>query len=242
MPFRFPNESDEYRTGRDALLDAEVELRAHSEAVAQQRRALPLGGKLGGDYRFEQVRAGEVSQVPFAELFGEHEHLLLYTMMFGREWDAPCPSCTSFVDGMNSNWYAVDETTAIAVVADAGPQQLLAWAEKRGWTIPLFSGGETSFILDYAGFDATDPAMCSILNAFRRTDDGVYHTWGSELLGRPMESGHPRHVDPIWPMWNLLDASAGGRGDAIVPRQDFEHRYFSKVVLGQDVDGGDCCH
>ena len=43
--FRFPNESDDYRKARDALLDAEVELRAQAEAVAEQRRQLPMGGR-----------------------------------------------------------------------------------------------------------------------------------------------------------------------------------------------------
>ncbi len=37
----FPNESDEYRAERDALLDEEIALRRHSEAVAEQRRGLP---------------------------------------------------------------------------------------------------------------------------------------------------------------------------------------------------------
>ncbi len=41
---RFPNESDEYRRARDALLAEEIELRRHIERVAEQRRALPAGG------------------------------------------------------------------------------------------------------------------------------------------------------------------------------------------------------
>ncbi len=40
----FPNESDEYRAARDALLGEEIALRRHSEAVAEQRRGLPLEG------------------------------------------------------------------------------------------------------------------------------------------------------------------------------------------------------
>ena len=93
--FRFPNESDEYRACRDELLDLEVDLRAQIEAVAGKRRELPLGGRLAQDYRFAREDGdGDVREVPFAELFGRHSTLLLYTMMFGPEWDAPCPSCT----------------------------------------------------------------------------------------------------------------------------------------------------
>ena len=43
---QYPNESKEYRAARNALLDAEIELRAQIEAVAAKRRALPLGGEL----------------------------------------------------------------------------------------------------------------------------------------------------------------------------------------------------
>src|SRR5438874_2292757 len=46
---RFPGESDEYREAREALLEAELELRRHIEAVAAQRRALPLGGVKPGE-------------------------------------------------------------------------------------------------------------------------------------------------------------------------------------------------
>src|SRR5689334_4268279 len=51
---RFPGESDEYRTARNELLDAEVELRRAIERVAAQRRALPLGGPVPEDYRSEE--------------------------------------------------------------------------------------------------------------------------------------------------------------------------------------------
>ena len=51
-PVRFPNESAEYRAARTALLAEEIELRRHLERVAAQRRALPPGGKVIGDYRF----------------------------------------------------------------------------------------------------------------------------------------------------------------------------------------------
>ena len=240
-PFRFPNESDDYRRARDELLEREIELRAQIEAVAAQRRALPRGGRLGEQYRLRRCEGGDVREVPFAELFGRHDNLLIYTMMFGEQWDAPCPSCTSIVAAIDSSWYAVDETCAIAVVAAAVPEHLAEWGRRRGWTVPLYSAQGSRFALDYAGFATDDPGLVSILNAFVRDDDGIFHTWGSELLSRPMASGHPRHVDNIWPLWNLLDQTARGRGEAMVPRQDFEHAYFTRHVLGQEPDDGSCC-
>jgi hypothetical protein len=52
---RYPNESTEYRTARNALLNDEIALRAQIETVAAKRRALPPGGKVSGDYVFERI-------------------------------------------------------------------------------------------------------------------------------------------------------------------------------------------
>lgn len=59
----FPNENNEYRQARNALLAEEIELRRHIERVAEQRRALPPGGEVSRNYRFE----GEHGPVSFAD-------------------------------------------------------------------------------------------------------------------------------------------------------------------------------
>jgi predicted dithiol-disulfide oxidoreductase (DUF899 family) len=48
-PFRFPGESDSYRSTRDQLLHAEIDLRRRVEEVAALRRKLPLGGEIPED-------------------------------------------------------------------------------------------------------------------------------------------------------------------------------------------------
>src|SRR5687767_5087297 len=88
---RFPNESDDYRRARDALLAEEIELRRHIERVAAQRRALPPGGAVPKDYRFE----GENGAIAFAELFGDKQTLAIYSYMYGPQRAQPCPMCTS---------------------------------------------------------------------------------------------------------------------------------------------------
>ena len=54
---RFPNENDTYRNARNELLEAEINLRRQTEAVAAMRRNLPNGGKLKKDYVFEEMDA-----------------------------------------------------------------------------------------------------------------------------------------------------------------------------------------
>ena len=86
-PVRIPNESAEYRAARTALLAEEIELRRHIERVAAQRRALPPGGPVTGDYRFE----GEDGPTGFAGLFGDKQTLAVYSYMFGPRARAPLP-------------------------------------------------------------------------------------------------------------------------------------------------------
>ena len=44
-----------------------------------------------------------------------------------------------------------------------------------------------------------DPCAVS----FVRQDGRVHHQWSSELLAVPRD-GQPRHLDTLWPLWNLL--------------------------------------
>src|SRR6478735_2365193 len=92
----YPNESTEYRRARTALLAAEIELRRHIERVAEQRRALPLGGEVPENYLFQ----GEQGPGRMSELFGPHEILVIYNFMYGPKRDRPCPMCTSLL----SSW------------------------------------------------------------------------------------------------------------------------------------------
>ena len=231
--FRFPNESDDYRRRRDELLEMEKALRAQVDATAAKRRELPLGGSLKENYRFERIgEDGSIESFSFGDLFGGHDTLILYSMMFGKDWDAPCPSCTSLVDAFNANYYPLSKQCSMAVVGAASAEQLQRLARQRGWKIPLFSAGESSYLLDYfAAQGVDDPSLVSMMNVFQRTPQGIFHSWGSELVGHPKENGHPNHVDSVWPFWNLLDMTPEGRRDISVPPQNYEHVYFTKNIF-----------
>ena len=93
-PIRIPNESVEYRAARKALLAQEFELRRQIERVAAMRRALPPGGPVTGDYRFET----EDGPSDLAGLFGDKQTLVVYNYMFGprESGHAPCaPTCST---------------------------------------------------------------------------------------------------------------------------------------------------
>lgn len=63
-----------------------------------------------------------------------------------------------------------------------------------------------------------------MLNVFRRDGDVISHVWGSELLYAPKEDGQDeRHVDFLWPLWNVLDTTPGGRGRDWYPALSYDH-------------------
>ena len=127
---RYPNESREYRDARDALAKDEQELVDKVKSVASKRRNLPLGGQLKEDYVFQWANDGKVGKsVKFSELFADKNTLLLYSFMFGPNWDKPCPSCTSLVDGFDRTWYQVTQSgAAFVAIAKAPAERINAWA------------------------------------------------------------------------------------------------------------------
>ena len=117
---RYPNESVEYRTARDVLLEEEKALVEQVRRVAALRRALPTGGRLKEDYAFEWANDGKVGEaVHLSELFGDKSTLLLYNFMFGPGWDKPCLSCTSLMDGFDLSAYQVGQDAAFFGIAKA---------------------------------------------------------------------------------------------------------------------------
>src|SRR5271168_5287271 len=120
---RIPNESAEYRAARTALLAKEINLRRHIERVAAQRRALPPGGKVIGDYRFD----GERGPTDFAGLFGDKQTLVVYSYMFGPERERPCPMCTNTLGSWEGNAADIGERVSLAVVARSPVERLIAW-------------------------------------------------------------------------------------------------------------------
>ncbi len=210
MSIRFPNESPQYRAARDELLKAEAELRKQLEAVADQRRRLPLGGAIEKDYVFDE---GDRS-VTLSELFGQHDTLMVYSFMFGPKMKNACPSCTSLIDGYDAVYPHVTRNVSFVVVARSPIARVREFAKQRGWRhVRLLSSEKNDYNRDYHG-ESEDGDQMPMMNVFTKRDGAVHHTWATELLFADSEPGQdPRHVDLVWPLWGLLDMTPNGRGD-----------------------------
>lgn len=218
---RFPGESAPYRDARNKLLRAEMDLRKHIEEVAALRRQLPLGGAAPEDYVFEETgKDGAAQSVRLSELFAPgKDTLALYSYMYGPEMKEPCVSCTSILDGLNGTAQHAVQRVNFAVVAKSPISRIKAFARERGWNhLRMLSSHGNTYNHDYYG-EGSKGGQQPSLNIFVRRDGEIYHFYHSELLFAPGEPGQDgRHVDLIWPLWNLFDFTPEGRGTNWYPK------------------------
>jgi predicted dithiol-disulfide oxidoreductase (DUF899 family) len=218
---RFPNESPEYRRAREALLAEEIELRRHIERVAQLRRALPPGGEVKKNYRFQGEGGGGPSS-GLADLFGDKQTLVVYNYMFGPQRERPCPMCTSLLSAWDGEARDVDQRISLVVVARSPIERLSAFKKERGWRyLRLYSDLTDDFSRDYHAItpEGGDDAAFSV---FTRRDGTIRHFWSGEMGFDSADPGQdPRGAPDLMPIWTILDATPEGRGTKWYPKLDY---------------------
>jgi predicted dithiol-disulfide oxidoreductase (DUF899 family) len=212
----FPNENEEYRRARDALLREEIELRRHIERVAELRRQLPPGGDVTGDYHF----VGESGLVSLGDLFGDKRTLIVYSYMFGPKRERPCPMCTSLMSSWEQKVPDIEQRVALATVARSPIERLVEAKRARGWTkLKVYSDTDGTFTRDYvSASDADVPAY----NVFTRKDGKIRHFYAAEMTGAMADPGQdPRGAPDLDPLWTLLDTTPEGRGTDWYPKLEY---------------------
>jgi predicted dithiol-disulfide oxidoreductase (DUF899 family) len=169
--------------------------------------------------------------VRFSELFEPaKETLVIYSFMFPRysgdtrpgpadgetaklpPAETPCASCTSILDSLDGAVIHLGRVLNLAVVARSDPARIRNFTRERGWRhLRLLSSRRNAYNRDYHG-QTPEGEQMPLLNVFVRDGDQFRHTWASELMYAPRHEGmEARHVDSIWPVWNVLDATPEGR-------------------------------
>jgi predicted dithiol-disulfide oxidoreductase (DUF899 family) len=140
----------EWQSERDALLAEEKEHTRRSDELAQKRRELPWV-RVEKEYRFD----ADDGTRTLAELFDGRSQLLIYHFMFGPDYEAGCPTCSSMVDGIDGllpHLHARDLTALL--VSRAPLEKLQAYKRRMGWSIPWVSSANSDFNFDFgASFD-----------------------------------------------------------------------------------------
>ena len=136
---------EEWLAARLELLHAEKELTRRSDEVARQRQDLPWV-RIDKPYRFE-TDEGSASLV---DLFRGRSQLLVYHFMFGPDYKAGCPSCSSIADGFNGSIaHLENHDVAFTAVSRAPLAKLQAFKQRMDWTFPWASAPDGEFNFDF---------------------------------------------------------------------------------------------
>jgi predicted dithiol-disulfide oxidoreductase (DUF899 family) len=166
---------DEWLAARLELLQAEKELTRRSDELAQKRQELPWV-RIDKEYRF----ATDEGSASLADLFRGRSQLLVYHFMFGPDYAAGCPSCSSIADGFNGiAVHLANHDVMLTAVSSAPLPKLQAFKQRMGWTFPWASAHDTDFQPDFqAHFTERQQRDGSIEYNYRR--EGRWQTMGSD--------------------------------------------------------------
>ena len=136
---------EEWLAARLELLNEEKELTRRSDELSRKRQELPWV-RVPKSYRFE-TEAGSAS---LGDLFEGRSQLLVYHFMFGPDYQAGCPSCSSIADGFNGiAVHLANHDLTLCAVSSAPLAKLRAFKQRMGWTFPWASSAGGDFNLDY---------------------------------------------------------------------------------------------
>jgi len=136
---------EQWLAARHELLDEEKALTRKSDELARRRQELPLV-RVDKPYRFET----EDGAATLADLFRGNSQLLVYHFMFGADYTAGCPSCSSIADGFNGfAIHLAHHDVTLCAVSRAPIEKLRDYKKRMGWTFPWASSYGSDFNLDF---------------------------------------------------------------------------------------------
>src|ERR671934_220601 len=139
---------EEWLAARLELLEAEKDLTRRSDELARRRQELPWV-RIDKEYRFET----DEGSASLADLFRGRSQLLVYHFMFGPDYTAGCPACSTIADGFN------------------------------GSAVHLANHDVTLMAISRAPVAATYLREAPGMSAFALEDGAVYHTYSAYARG-----------------------------------------------------------
>jgi predicted dithiol-disulfide oxidoreductase (DUF899 family) len=225
----------EWLAERVKLLEAEKELTRRSDELARRRQELPWV-RINKAYRLE-TDEGDAS---LADLFRGRSQLLVYHLMFGPDYSAPCPSCSAIADGFNGFVvHLANHDVMLWAVSRAPLAKLQEYRQRMGWTFPWASSFGSDFNYDFSvGFSEEQQREGGIEYNYRReppfgagrssvhaqmcgTDTPTYLRERPGMSSYVLEDGVVYHtystfargLDGLWGMYQWLDRAPKGRNE-----------------------------
>lgn len=235
---------DEWTAARNELLVLEKELTRRSDELARRRQGLPWT-RIDKEYTF-QTAAGPQT---LAQLFDGRTQLVMYNFMFGPDYEAGCPVCSSIADSFNGVLEQLKARDVTMICVSRAPiDKLEAYRRRMGWNFQWASSFESDFNFDFersvpketvagwfehevpevpariAADCGTDPitymAERPSLSVFTRSEGDVYMTYSATARG----------LEVVMTYYGILDRVPGGRneGDPADPSWMRRHDEFDQ--------------
>jgi len=183
----------EWQAARDALLVKEKEYTRALDALAAERRRLPMVKLDSGTYTFT---APDGSAVSLGGLFDGHRQLVIYHFMLEPGEDQVCGGCATLTDNLDNQAQAHlnARDTRLILMARAPQPEIEVLRKRFGWSVPWYSSYGTSF--------NDDMGLTSFgLSVLLRDGDEVFRSYFTTARG----------VDRLRLDFNLLDLTPYGR-------------------------------
>jgi predicted dithiol-disulfide oxidoreductase (DUF899 family) len=211
---------DEWLAARKALLALEKEASRQRDALAAERRKLPVV-EIGKPYVFE----GSNGPITLQDLFNGRRQLITYHFMFDPQWEEGCKSCSHFMDNAaGSIVHLAARDTSFVVVSRAPLQKIDRFKRRMGWDCQWVSSFASEFNHDFGvtldperspyEYNYTDAQTLVAtgkiwfakgelpgISVFVRDGDRVFHTY----------SAYQRGLDLPLNTYNFLDMTPLGR-------------------------------
>jgi predicted dithiol-disulfide oxidoreductase (DUF899 family) len=190
----------EWVKAHDAFIAKEKEMTRARDALAAQRRRLPMV-RIEKNYVFD----GADGKISMLDLFEGRSQLIVYYFMFAptvNGWpNAGCPGCSMFTDniGQFALTHLAHRDVSFALMSRGPLANLLAYKKRMEWTARWVSSENTTFHTDLDLAKEDDEAHQ--INVFLRDGNDIYRTYSTQARG----------TEAVGNSWGFLDITPYGR-------------------------------
>jgi predicted dithiol-disulfide oxidoreductase (DUF899 family) len=163
----------EWLAARLELLEAEKELTRMSDELAQRRQKLPWV-RIDKEYRLET----DEGSASLTDLFRGRSQLLVYHFMFGPDYTAGCPTCSTIADGFNGfSVHLANHDVMLWAISRAPLAKLQAYKKRMGWSFPWASAFGDDFTRDFNVWFTPEQQRDGIEYNYRREPGATPVDW-----------------------------------------------------------------
>jgi predicted dithiol-disulfide oxidoreductase (DUF899 family) len=212
------------------LLAKEKEFTKARDALTAQRMNLPWV-KVEKNYTFET----EAGKQTLAELFGNHNQLIVYHFMYAPGWDEGCSGCSFVSDHVDAARQHFEHHDITYVAVSRAPlNEFLPFKKRMGWTFKWVSSAGTDFNYDFGvSFKPEEKDKGPVFYNFKEQKLNGEEQPGLSVFVKDHEgtiyrtySTYERGLDMLVGAYNFIDLTPLGRHEEHAMQwMNFHDRY-----------------